>query len=118
MSTTIYGISNCDTVKKARRWLDDHAIEYRFHDFRKDGLDKAQVEEWLASVGAEILINKRGTTFRQLSDSDKKRLEKDSAIVLCEYPALIKRPVLTTGKQIQIGFSDAQYQTLFRKHTL
>jgi arsenate reductase len=118
MSTTLYGISNCDTVKKARQWLQTHTIEYHFHDFRKDGLAAAQVKKWLDTLGADTLINRRGTTFRQLSDADKQRLETDPITVLCEYPALIKRPVLSTGKQLTVGFKPELYQSLFTQHTL
>lgn len=118
MSTTLYGISNCDTVKKARRWLDEHGIDHHFHDFRKEGLNPEQAKIWLAALGADTLINRRGTTFRQLSESDKQRLEKDTVTVLCEFPALIKRPVLNTGKQFHAGFNAEHYQKLFRSHTL
>jgi arsenate reductase len=118
MSTTLYGISNCDAVKKARNWLDKHGIVYHFHDFRKDGLDITLIKSWLTYVGSDTLINKRGTTFRNLSASNKLRIEKDPHGILQEYPTLIKRPVLNTGKQLFVGFSETQYQSLFRTHTL
>jgi Spx/MgsR family transcriptional regulator len=118
MSTTLYGISNCDTVRKARRWLDEHGITYHFHDFRKDGLSPEQLKHWLSELGADSLVNKRGTTFRQLSASEKECLDNDPGSVLSEHPALIKRPLLNTGKHLHVGFSDTQYQNLFRSHTL
>lgn len=118
MTTIIYGISNCDTVKKARRWLDDHAIDHHFHDFRKEGLSNSLVKTWIDTIGIETLVNKRGTTYRLLSDDVKQQLESDPIPVLCEQPTLIKRPVLVTGKNVHVGFSNDQYQSYFRTHSL
>jgi len=102
---TVYGIPNCDTVKKARVFLADSGKEFHFHDFRKDGLERADVERFLAGVG-DALINRRGTTWRKLDDGDKARAESDPAGLLVDYPAIIKRPVIDTGKAITVGFTD------------
>ena len=109
---TLYGISNCDTVKKARRWLDEQAVAYRFHDFRKDGLTPAQVDSWLEQVGAEILLNKRGTTWRQLSPEQQQRAAgKQLCALLTEHPAMIKRPLLeAAGRPLLVGFSAERYR--------
>lgn len=112
----IYGIKNCDTVKKARRWLTDNKLEYQFHDFRQDGLDKATVEAWLTSVDWETLLNKRGTTWRKLDDPRKEQLDETSAVALMlENPTLIKRPVLVTEQGCTVGFKEADYAAIFGK---
>jgi Spx/MgsR family transcriptional regulator len=109
---TLYGIPNCDTIRKARRWLKEHQVDYRFHDFRKEGLDKAQLTEWVDELGWEVLLNKRGTTWRKLSDEQKASISRDNAIeLMLEYPAMIKRPVLDTGQRRLIGFKEQQYQS-------
>lgn len=115
MSTiTLYGISNCDTVKKARRWLDQRQLTYSFHDFRKDGLTPALVKTWLNQHDMETVLNKRGRTWRDLSDTEKQVNTTAQVITLCcKYPALIKRPVLVSGKHILIGFDTKQYADLF-----
>lgn len=111
---TLYGIANCDTVRKARRWLDQQQVSYAFHDFRKDGLQAAQIKAWLSRVDREALLNKRGRTWRELSAKDKQIETDDQVIALCtRNPTVIKRPVLVTGKQIEIGFDPARYQKLF-----
>lgn len=112
--TVLYGLKNCDTVKKARRWLEEKGIAYHFHDFRGDGLSKDQLQLWLARVGAEVLINNRSTTWKQLPDTDKKLAmgEMASAVVLAN-PTLIKRPVLEYGDQIMVGFNPEEYEKLF-----
>jgi len=115
----LYGIKNCDTVKKARQWLEQHHIEYRFHDFRADGLQAQQVESWLRELGAETLVNKRGTTWRQLDEASRAQLDgADAAALITANPALIKRPLLDRGHQRNVGFSDALYSELFQQHTL
>jgi len=92
--TSLYGIPNCDTVKKARVWLSNAGVDAHFHDFRKDGLEKTLVQEWIDAVGVELLVNKRSTTWKQLSDAEKsKALGAESADILTQYPTLIKRPV-------------------------
>ncbi len=111
---TLYGIKNCDTVKKSRDWLAQNNITYRFHDFRSDGLEKAQVNNWISEIGLENLVNKRSTTWKELSDSIKKDFnEQNAAIVIAENPTLIKRPLLDTGKQKHVGFKDVEYAKIF-----
>ncbi|WOG30437.1 ArsC family reductase [Endozoicomonas sp. 8E] len=112
---TLYGISNCDTVRKARKWLTTAGIEYRFHDYRKDGLDKTTLHNWSNELGWEALLNRRGTTWRQLPEKQKASVDEASAIeLMLEQPAMIKRPLLDTGSKRVLGFSDNQYQTLFQ----
>ncbi|MBY4678030.1 ArsC family reductase [Marinobacterium arenosum] len=111
---TMYGIKNCDTIKKARKWLEARGIDYRFHDYRADGLDEAQLRGWCDELGWEQLLNKRGTTWRQLPDAVKASIDGDSAIqVMLDNPAAIKRPLLDSGAQRTLGFKEAEYQTLF-----
>ena len=110
---TLYGINNCDTVKKARRWLEDHGIEYQFHDFRQDGLDINQLTSWVENLGWETLVNKRSTTWRGLSDKDKNILSKQQAIdLLLIHPTLIKRPVVVKNKTVLVGFNEAEFQKI------
>ena len=110
----LYGIKNCDTVKKARRWLDDTGVAYQFHDFRSDGLTKDQVKHWLNNLGAETLVNKRSTTWKQLTDDDRAQALGDTAAdVILAHPTLIKRPLLDTGPVLHCGFKDSDYAQLF-----
>lgn len=112
--TTLYGIKNCDTVKKARTWLEQHNVHYRFHDFRADGLTVAQVNTWIAEIGLETLVNKRSTTWKELDEATKTHFnDTTAATVISENPTLIKRPLLDTGKQKYVGFKDAEYTTIF-----
>ena len=112
--TTLFGIKNCDTIKKARKWLESQNIEYTFHDYRTDGLSQQWLEETEQQLGWEQLLNKRGTTFRQLSEEQKANVDQQSALALMlEFPAMIKRPVLITDGQYYLGFKDAQYQEIF-----
>ncbi|MCG8314262.1 MAG: ArsC family reductase [Pseudomonadales bacterium] len=114
MSTIMYGIKNCDTIKKARKWLDESNIEFHFHDFRKDGISQAKLEGWINAVGWETLLNKRGTTWRQLDDVIKANVDESSAIkIMLENPAIIKRPVLETVDQVTVGFKPQDYEKLF-----
>ena len=109
----IYGIPNCDTVKKARRWLDAAGAEYTFHDFKKEGADRAMLERWADRVGWEILLNRRGTTFRKLGDGDKADIDRDKAIALMgEHTSLIKRPVAEheDGDRVLVGFSESEWE--------
>ncbi|MGO0306362.1 ArsC family reductase [Endozoicomonas acroporae] len=109
----LYGISNCDTIKKARRWLEGAGIEYHFHDYRKDGLLKDMLEQWASELGWEALLNRRGTTWRQLPEEEKAAINAERAITLMlEQPAMIKRPLLDTGSQKLLGFSEEQYRNL------
>lgn len=110
----LYGISGCDTIKKARRWLSEAGIDHQFHDFRKNGLDQAQLEQWADELNWENLLNRRGTTWRKLPEEQKIAMNRELAIYLMlEYPAMIKRPLLDTGDQRILGFSEANYQELF-----
>ncbi|WIO75273.1 ArsC family reductase [Porticoccaceae bacterium LTM1] len=112
--TTIYGIKNCDTVKKARKWLDQNGIEAHFHDFRDDGLTKEQVEMWTKQVGWEVLLNKRSTTWKQLDSTVREQIDQNSAIAaILEHPTLIKRPVLEAQGELLVGFKAEQYSSLF-----
>ncbi|MCC2615994.1 ArsC family reductase [Aestuariibacter halophilus] len=108
--TTLYGIKNCDTIKKARKWLADNNIEHVFHDYRQDGLEESWLRETEAALGWEALLNKRGTTFRQLDEADKQDLNRDKAIALMlANPAMIKRPVLIHQGQYLLGFKAPEY---------
>ena len=110
---TLYGIPNCDTVKKAQKWLDSHNVSYQFHDFRKDGIDSATVSTWLETLGWDKVVNKRSTTWRGLSDETKTNMNAQLALTeILQQPTLIKRPVVDTGKAILIGFNEQQFQDL------
>ena len=112
--TILYGIKNCDTVRKARKWLEAQGIEYTFHDVRSDGLDKKDLSAWVKSVGWEVLLNRRGTTWRQLPDKDKESINEANAVkLMLANPTLIKRPVLTHKKITHVGFKPAEYEALF-----
>lgn len=115
MTVTIYGIKNCDTMKKARAWLGAHGIEYRFHDYKTDGIDKVRLKGWAAKAGWEVLLNRAGTTFRALSEADKTNLTETSAIALMlAQPSMIKRPVLETEDgRLLIGFKPDVYEKAF-----
>nr|CAA6829024.1 MAG: FIG138056: a glutathione-dependent thiol reductase [uncultured Thiotrichaceae bacterium] len=113
--TILYGISNCDTIRKARKWLKERDIEYTFHDFRKDGLNPVQLRAWVDELGWETLINKRGTTWRKLPDETRENMDETLALAVMEdQPAIIKRPVLDTASQTTIGFSEDQYRQIFQ----
>ena len=110
---TLYGIKNCDTVKKARQWLDSHGIAYRFHDFRVDGLTAAQLDDFVARSDWQTLLNRNSTSWRQLTAAQQTDLDQHRACALMlEFPTLIKRPVLDTGAQLMIGFKADLYQAL------
>jgi Spx/MgsR family transcriptional regulator len=107
----VYGIPNCDTVKKARTWLDQHGIEYAFHDYKKEGADPAKLSAWSDIVGWESLLNRRGTTFRALSGADKVEIDRTKAIRLMQAnPSLIKRPVVEHPGGVLVGFDPAQWE--------
>ena len=113
-NVTLYGIKNCDTVRKTRKWLDARGIDYRYHDFREDGLTRQQVRDWLTRVEGEVLLNKRSTTWKHLDSGSLDGL--DSAwlsALLAEHPTLIKRPVLEMGDKLSVGFSENRYRELF-----
>lgn len=116
MSVVIYGIRNCDTMKKAFAFLDSSKIDYRFHDYRKMGVERSDIERWCAAAGWEKVLNKAGTTFRQLPEEQKADLDEGKAIALMlEKPAMIKRPVLEAGETIEIGFKPDRYEALFSR---
>ena len=110
---TVFGIPNCDTCRKARKWLKDNNIDHDFHDFRKDGLSREAVDGWVNAVDWEVLLNRRGTTWRKLPEADKVDLNAASAAALMtEHPTLIKRPVIEAGDAILVGFKDDVQATL------
>ena len=108
---TIYGINNCDTMKKARAWLDKNRVDYAFHDYKTTGIDRGRLERWAKKVGWETLLNRAGTTFKKLSDKEKTGLSETNAIALMlKQPSMIKRPVLEAGDgKILVGFKPEQY---------
>ena len=111
---TLYGIKNCDTVKKARTWLEQHKVDYKFHDFRADGLTDEQVKIWIAEIGLDTLVNKRSTTWKELDETTKTNFDESNAVtIISKNPTLIKRPLLDTGKQKHVGFKDADYTRIF-----
>jgi arsenate reductase (glutaredoxin) len=111
MSIDVYGIPNCDTVKKARRWLDERAIGYAFHDYKKEGADPERLEAWVAAEGWEALLNRRGTTFRKLDEADKAGLDATRAVQLMEaHPSAIKRPVVEYGGGLLVGFDEDEWR--------
>ena len=110
-STTIYGIKACDTMKKARTWLDEHGVAYDFHDYKNAGIERERLEAWCKKVGWEVLLNRAGTTFRKLSESDRADLNELKAVALMlAHPSMIKRPVLERGGKLLVGFKPADYQ--------
>ena len=112
MAATLYGIANCDTVKKARAWLDRSRVAYDFHDYRKAGIEEARLRAWADELGWEALLNRAGTTFRKLPEADKQGLDEDKAIALMlAQPSMIKRPVLDLGGRRIAGFKPELYES-------
>jgi arsenate reductase len=110
VTTTIYGIKACDTMKKARDWLDAHGVAYAFHDYKVAGIDRAHLETWTKAVGWEVLLNKAGTTFRKLPDADKQDLSAAKAIdLMLTQPSMIKRPILDLDGKLTAGFKPDVY---------
>jgi len=110
----VYGIRQCDTLKKALRWLDAQQIPYVYHDYRKDGLSRALLQEFVDALGWEALFNKRGTTYRQLDEATQQALDAQLAFeLMLAQPAIIKRPLLLKDGQYTLGFTEAQYHSLF-----
>lgn len=110
----LYGIPNCDTMKKARTWLDAHGVAYAFHNYKTDGIDRKRLETWVEKAGWEAVLNRNGTTFRALPDADKQRLDAQRAVALMlMQPSLIKRPVLERGGKLLIGFKPEIYAETF-----
>ena len=113
-AVTIHGIKNCDTMKKARDWLDDHGVAYAFHDYKTAGIDRAVLEGWVKQIGWELLLNRAGTTFKKLPDDSKQALDAAKAIALMlAQPSMIKRPVLALDAKLLIGFKAEQYEAAF-----
>jgi arsenate reductase len=111
MTITMYGIKNCDTIKKARNWLDSHEIAYDFHDYKAIGIDAARLDSWMRLAGWEALLNKAGTTFRKLPDADKAGLDAEKAkALMIAQPSMIKRPVLEFDGKLLVGFKPDQYE--------
>lgn len=114
MSVTIYGIKNCDTMKKARTWLDGHGVAHAFHDYKLAGIDRAHLERWADLVGWEVLLNRAGTTFRKLDETARADIDRAKALDLMQaQPSLIKRPVLEQDGAITVGFKPETYSALF-----
>jgi arsenate reductase (glutaredoxin) len=112
VATTIYGIKACDTMKKARTWLESHGVKYEFHDYKASGIDAATLARWSKQVGWETLLNRSGTTFRKLPEAQKADLNERRAIELMRaQPSMIKRPVLIMGARILVGFKPEIYET-------
>lgn len=110
----LYGIPNCDTMKKTRLWLNGHGIAYQFHDYKKLGVDEALLRVWADELGWEVLLNRRGTTWRKLPAEVRDTIDEAGAIRLMrENPSLIRRPVLDRGDRRHVGFSEAEYASLF-----
>lgn len=113
MALHIYGISNCDTVKKARKWLDAKAIDYAFHDYKKEGADAGKLARWADEAGWDVLLNRRGTTFRKLDESQKADIDRDKAVMLMsQHPSMIKRPVVETGDGLLVGFKEEEWDAV------
>jgi arsenate reductase (glutaredoxin) len=115
-AVTIYGIRNCDTMKKARSWLDRHEVAYSFHDYKADGIASAQLAGWAKAVGWEVLLNRAGTTFRKLPDKDRDGItEKKALALMTAQPSMIKRPVLDIDGALLVGFKPEQYEKAFAR---
>jgi len=117
MTITLFGIPNCDTVKKARVWLGEQQHDFIFHDFKKQGLDRATVEQWLNHVQWDVLVNRKGTTWRALPDERKAAIVDGASAteLMLEFPSIVKRPVLAHGGQFHVGFSADQYAQIFHR---
>lgn len=110
MSNVLYGIKACDTMKKARTWLDEQGIAYRFHDYKTDGIDRGNLQKWCDEHGWETILNRAGTTFRKLDDAQKSDLDQAKAIeLMLAQPSMIKRPVLDLGARTLVGFKSERY---------
>ena len=110
----LYGIPNCDTVKKARKWLHMRGMEYVFHDFKKEGVDQAKLRIWIDLHGYETLLNRRGSTFRNLPDEDKNKLDSGDVLALLKsYPSMIKRPIVVSGDTVLVGFKERDWDEIF-----
>ena len=111
MTIKLYGIPNCDTVKKARKWLEARGIDYAFHDYKKEGADPQKLERWIAEKGVDVLLNRRGTTFRKLPDAQKADIDAARAVTLLqEHPSMIKRPVVEHAGGLLVGFNQLEWE--------
>lgn len=109
----IYGIPNCDTIKKARKWLEANGVDYQFHDYRKQGVPEQNLEQWVKQAGWEALLNRRGTTWRKLPEDVRENIDEASAVaVMMDNPSAIKRPVLEKDNILLIGFNEDEYDKL------
>ena len=116
---TLYGIKNCDTVKKARKWLDVHGVDYQYHDFREDGVDQEAVAGWIEELGWQNLLNRHSQSWKALAEQARLNMDDKAARkAVLLHPTLIKRPLLDTGQQRYTGFSAASYAKIFNAHTL
>ena len=116
MDVTLYGIPNCDTMKKARTWLDQAGIAYRFHDYKKAGVEEADLRRWVDRLSWETVLNRAGTTFRKLPEADRIDLDADKAVALMlAQPSMIKRPMLVTADAVVAGFAPDRYAAVFRR---
>ena len=111
MTLHLYGIPNCDTVKKARKWLDTNGVEYAFHDYKKEGADEGKLAAWIADKGVDIVLNKRGTTYRKLSDAEKTKAGDGHKAVglLVQHPSMIKRPIVEFEGGVLVGFKEDEW---------
>ena len=115
MATTIYGIKNCDTMKKAMKWLDEQGVDYHFHDYRKEGVPEDHLRQWMAELGWDTVINRRGTTWRKLDPEVRENMDTDSAAEQAlANPSLIKRPILQTEKHLRAGFNADEWKALIQ----
>ncbi|WP_111563175.1 ArsC family reductase [Rhizobium sp.] len=115
MTVTIYGIKNCDTMKKARTWLEEHDVAHDFHDYKASGIDRAHLEKWTQEAGWETVLNRAGTTFRKLPDDARENLDREKAIALMlEQPSMIKRPVVEADGKLLVGFKPDIYGGFFK----
>ena len=118
MAIHLYGIPNCDTVKKARKWLEAHELEYAFHDFKKEGVDPANLKDWIADKGVDTVLNRRGTTFRKLPEADKADIDEAKAFTLLqEHTSMIKRPVVVHSGGILVGFKEEEWSAALSSHS-
>lgn len=114
MTVKIYGIKACDTMKKAFTWLDQHGVDYEFHDYKKAGAPEANLRKWIKELGWENVINRRGTTWRKLPEAERNSMDADRAVAAAmANPSMIKRPLLETGKLLELGFKPERYEAIF-----